>query len=131
MRLRRMGNIHVASAKLIMPKHVYPWGTRILAYLLGCIPLALATIAYLERQSLGFPNGHLTEVERAQKTLLALSTWTSLLFSGWFAFLGWMAARRRVGTKLCVATILYVLVAALLLGVDRYLRQHLEGGGGG
>lgn len=110
---------------------IYLRWERILAFLMGCFALVSSVFVYQEVRLLGFPDGFLTELERAERILAYIFILTSFLTSFWFVFLSWRASQQRVVTKLCVTILLYTVLVILLFAIDFYLRKHLRSGGGG
>jgi hypothetical protein len=104
---------------------------RTLAYFMAGVSLILSAFAYQEWQFLGFPDGFLTEVNRAEKVLFGLFVGVSVLMSLWFVSLGWLASKRNVSRQLYTTLIFYSLIVVVVFGTDVYLRQRLGGGGGG
>jgi Kef-type K+ transport system membrane component KefB len=104
---------------------------RVLAYLMGGITLAASAFVYQQQQFVGFPDGFLTNLDRAEKTLFGFLIWASLAAGLWFIFLGCRAAKRNISKQLYTTVIAYTILVALVLGVDFYLRQRLDSGGGG
>ena len=102
-----------------------------LAYLSGAIALAAAFGLYQELQFMGFPDGFLTELDRARKVLFRIFIGVSIPVALWLFTLGRLAASRQVGRLLMVSLAGYGAFIALLFITDLYLRQNLRGGGGG
>lgn len=109
-----------------------PLGERLLAYSFGVVAFVLPAAGYLLFvRWLGFPDGHLTELERAERTMwrvfAPLSTATGLfaLYRGYFA------PGRRGRRSLWIAVGLYALVLAAFLGIRHWLGLRLDDGAGG
>jgi hypothetical protein len=97
---------------------------------MGCITLIASALVYLELIRMGFPDGFLTEFERAERILYRLFLVVSIPTGLWFLVLGWIETPKTA--KLLTATgasYLVVVVSLLLLGV--YLSGRLMGGAGG
>lgn len=109
----------------------YPKWHRILAFSIACLTLVWSAFAYLELQSFGFPDGHLTELDRAEAILGRVLISISVPVGLWFIFLGSIATRRRISKKLSLTIICYAIFVLLLLVTDLYLRHHLDDGVGG
>jgi hypothetical protein len=112
-------------------------GLRVVVFLIGGMILAASGLVYLQVKSMGFPDGFLTDLDRARKVLGNLFIWVSLPTSVWFGVLGWEPWRResqkgQVSLKqLGFASATYALFVITLWGIDLYLQQHLNHGGGG
>lgn len=98
---------------------------------MGGVSLVLAFTVYQIQQSAGFPDGFLSELARAQQRLFGFFVWVSFVIGLWFIVLGWLAAKRNVARQLKTTLVVYVLVVVVVFGVDIYLRQTLDSGGGG
>jgi hypothetical protein len=85
--------------------------------------LALAALAAWATQGLGFPDGHLTELDRARAVSWPATTAVSLLGAALTAAFGDRAPRAS-------AAALGLMLAAAL-GVDMLLTATLDHGGGG
>lgn len=98
---------------------------------MACFALASSVFAYEEIRLLGFPDGFLTELERAERILAYVFILISFPTSFWFIFLSWRASQQRIITKLCLTILLYTVLVIILFVINFYLRQHLSSGGGG
>ena len=85
--------------------------------------LAVACLVVHEARSFGFPDGALTELERAERPLFYTFAAASLVCAGSLVLLP-MAARRW-----CWAA--YVVIVVLVVVIDHRLAASLAGGGGG
>ncbi|MBF2087092.1 hypothetical protein [Thermoleptolyngbya sp. C42_A2020_037] len=104
---------------------------RVAAFLCAFLVLALSGMIYLEVQGLGFPDGFLTELDRAKKLLGLIFLWVSLPIALWLGWLGWVAARQPIGRLLRSTILGYGAFLLILLGIYGYLQQTLDAGGGG
>jgi hypothetical protein len=106
--------------------------TRVVAYLLAVIALALSLLVYMNYvYMLGFPDGFITELGRAQRRLAYLFIAISMIFSAYFIYLGVVALQKRIARPLSVVVTLYSLVIVAVSLVDMYYRSSLTGSGGG
>ena len=97
-----------------MTKHLHTAGAVLL--------LALAALVVLEARSFGFPDGALTELERAQRPL----------YYGFAAASGLCAVLLLLlPTRARYVWAAYVVIVAGVVLVDRHLAASLPGGGGG
>jgi hypothetical protein len=104
---------------------------QVLAYSVGSITLLAALVLYQEVQFMGFPDGFLSELDRARRVMLWVMIGLSLPTALWFFALGRQAARTQVGPQLSVSLAGYGAYMALLWLIDLYLRRNLIGSGGG
>ncbi len=101
---------------------------RAWSHALGALALAVPAVLYLFHfSSLGWPDGFLSERDRAEQDLFHLFVGASLLLGLSLFWLGRSGARRGVA----VATGLFLLLVACSLATLSYFRAHLPGGGGG
>ena len=80
---------------------------------------------------LGFPDGHVTELDQAERRLAWVFIGGSVMSGAYLMYLGVVAGRKLVGSKLTVVAVLYLLMVVGAMLVDRYYQAHLMGGGGG
>ncbi len=102
-----------------------------MAVLSAVLALALAGLAYLSHiHQLGFPDGTVTELGRAQQRL----AWVFLVFSAaigcWLARLGLGAGPVRL-RQVLTGLGLHALGTGGAWAVNLYLMAHLTGSGGG
>ena len=93
-----------------------------MAFFMGLFALAASVSVYQELRLLGFPDGFLTELDRAERILGIIFIGVSFPAGLWFVF---------IGKKLWIAIVFYAVFVILLSAVDFYLRRHLMSGGGG
>lgn len=106
--------------------------SRLLACVLGLAALAVALYVYEEYiRLLGFPDGHVTDLGTAEKTLAAVFIGLSTPLGLYLIYLGTAARQEPTKARWLVVVGLYGLVLVGALVVDRYLRSHLDGGAGG
>ncbi|MDX6696252.1 MAG: hypothetical protein QOF02_3855 [Blastocatellia bacterium] len=105
---------------------------RIVAYLIGCVALALPFLVYMEYiYLLGFPDGFITELESAEQSLAYIFIGISAASASCFVYLGAVASRKSIGRKLSVAVALYILFIVIIYSIDYYYCLHLMNGVGG
>jgi hypothetical protein len=102
-------------------------GSRVVAGLTALIAFALAGISVLVRQTLGFPDGHLTDYERALRTIYAVFSAGSMLAGGLFVILMLRATRPR---SLVLAWVGYLAFGLLLVLLAFLFGTLLDNGGG-
>ena len=106
--------------------------SRSLACLLGLAALALSFYVYEEYiQLLGFPDGYVTALGAAEEKLAAVFIALSLPPGLYLLYVGTNADQRKVPARLVVVGGWYLLVLAVTVAVDYYLRSRLDGGEGG
>jgi hypothetical protein len=105
---------------------------RIVAFLLACLALALSYVIYLDYiYMLGFPDGSITELGYAERRLARVFIWVSVISASCLIYLGGVASRKKVGKKLSVVIILYLVSIISIYLIDNYYRLHLMDGTGG
>ncbi len=105
---------------------------RIPAFLMICMTWMLGLIAYFGFiYQLGFPDGFISELGRAQRKLAYIFIGVSFILSVWFIYLGMVALRKRIAKPLLAAVILYLVIIVAVLLLDYYFRLNLTGSGGG
>lgn len=93
--------------------------------------LAIAANDYLWLNNLGFPDGSITELDRARIPLYKAFIALSFLCGAYFVYLGAMASEQRRKGRFLAALALYTLILAATLSIDRYFGTYLRGGEGG
>jgi hypothetical protein len=106
-------------------------GSRYVAFLLGVMLLAVAAFAYTELQLLGFPDGHLTELDRARIPLHSVFIGLSVLCGLYCIYLAAADPGRRRQLGLRAVVLLYLAIGLATLLIDLYLSSYLDGGIGG
>jgi hypothetical protein len=106
-------------------------GARYGAFLLGVTALAVAAWAYTELQLLGFPDGHLTALDRARIPFHSVFIGLSVLCGLYSLYLGAAEPGRRRQLGLRAVVLLYLVIGLATLLIDLYLSSYLDGGIGG
>lgn len=104
---------------------------KVLAYILAIILFVVAAILYLEADMKGFPDGHLTDLDRAEQPLFCVSSILSLLTG---LFLVYLARFKKINNtnRTFYRTLIFLLIAVLIIGsLDWYFIETLDGGAGG
>jgi len=102
-----------------------------LAYILAILLFAVAVLLYLAADSKGFPDGHLTELDRAEQPLFYVSSILSLLGG---LFLLYLARFKKVASanRIFYRTLTFLFLVVLMIGgLDWYFVETLENGVGG
>jgi RsiW-degrading membrane proteinase PrsW (M82 family) len=95
----------------------------------GLIAFALSVYAWMEFRQIGFPDGFLSEWDKARKVLLCSFTILSFLAGVWFVYFGRLSNQPKSLRKLYITAILYVILLLSTFIVD-YLLMNLSGRGG-
>ena len=104
---------------------------KILAYLLTIISFAIAVLLYLEADSKGYPDGHLTELDKAERPLLYASSILSLLTGLFLLYLARFNSALSAN-KIFYRTLAFLFLAILITGgIDWFLTETLDNGIGG
>jgi hypothetical protein len=105
--------------------------TRVAAYLMAGVATALLLLAYMGYvYLLGFPDGFISELGRAQRRLAYIFVGISLASGACFIYLG-VTPQKRIARPLAVVTALYALVIVAVLLIDGCYRSSLTGNTGG
>lgn len=104
---------------------------RILAFIFSVTSLLLAMFIYLDYDSLGFPDGHLTEFERALKILNPACILIMGVYAGYFFYIGYTGGKRKLFLKPIWTYISFVVVYLVMIAIHDYLALTLEHGTGG
>ena len=95
------------------------------------LSIIASVLLYIERQNIGFPDGHLTELERAEKPLIFGLSFT-LMVSGLFllylaSFIKWK------NSNILFYSTLILILTVVLIATSLYVNfiSILENGGGG
>ncbi len=103
-------------------------GLAIIAYVVGAIAaLGLPFSTFMEVSMYGFPDGHVTDYEKAVDAPLAILAWVEAGFGLLFLALAFTPIGTRArAVGLLVALIAFVLVAMVVqVGVPWYFGTHL------
>lgn len=106
-------------------------GKRIFSWVFGALVLLFSGIVYFQFLYLtGFPDGHRTELERAQLVLFSFFIAVNVALSGFAFRLGWSGSENWDSHfRLTVLTFFCLVLGTLL--INFYLTSHLAHGGGG
>ncbi|MBU1077208.1 MAG: hypothetical protein KKH98_07945 [Spirochaetes bacterium] len=114
-------------------KNKYPSGlNRSISYFFGLLSLTLPVIIYqLHIKWLGFPDGGLTEFERAENFLYRIFIWPGFALGLYFLYLGWTASKQKIKKKLVISICIFIFIIIATIIVDYYFSLHFDNGGGG
>ena len=105
---------------------------RAAAYLFGLTAFAAAFFVYAEYvYMLGFPDGYITDLGRAERQLAYVFIGISLIAGTYFVYLGWAATKNKIGVKLPVVIVLYMIFVFCLFVIDNHFHSYLDNGAGG
>ncbi len=105
---------------------------RHLSYFFGFISFAVPVFVYLAYvQYLGFPDGYVTDLERAGRILYNFFLCISSALGIIFFYLGLSAAKQKTGRPLQISVIIYVALFAVIILVYFILCSFLDNGRGG
>ncbi|MGB0840525.1 MAG: hypothetical protein ACPGXL_10305 [Chitinophagales bacterium] len=100
-------------------------------FLLGMLSFALMSIFYWSLSSIGFPDGHRTELDRMYEKIYPIYMVISGLFAALFFYLAWHSDREQNQKKTIWAFFflsLFIVLAILLDGSFHHLLEHGQGG---
>jgi hypothetical protein len=101
------------------------------AILLSIAMLAIAAFDYVWLQALGFPDGHLTALDRARIPLHSVFIGLGVLGGLCCLYLAAIASAKRRQIGLLAVTFLYLAIGLVTLLIDWHLSSYLEAGTGG
>ena len=104
---------------------------KILAYILVVILFPVSAMLYLNADSKGFPDGHLTELDRAEQPVFYISSICSLLTGLFLLYLARFKKAVSANKTFYRTLILLFLVVLIIGGIDWYLSETLDNGVGG
>jgi hypothetical protein len=101
------------------------------AILLSIAVLAITAVDYVWLQALGFPDGHLTELDRARIPLHSAFIGLGVLGGLCCLYLAAIASAKWRQIGLLAVTFLYLAIGIATLLIDWHLGSYLEAGTGG
>ena len=102
-----------------------------LSYCCATLSLSIAILAGLELQYLGFPDGHITDLDGAKRVLYTFAATVSLLFSAWFVYSGIQLKTAKEPKTLFISVTAFVIILGTLALLYHYYSSVLDGGQGG
>ncbi len=103
---------------------------RWLPYLLGVLSLLSSFYLFHYIKWMGFSDGHLTELGRAERVLFKPFIWIFALFAGFFIYLGITHNKEKTYKKLFISVLILLWVISLLIFAHYHLALYLEDGTG-
>jgi len=104
---------------------------RTTAFVVALLVLAAARTAHWEAYSQGFPDGHVTELERASKILYIVFVAVSVPIGLWSVVAACLVRKRWVRTAWYVGVGFLVGITVVLCVIYVHLSRHLDDGIGG
>ncbi len=102
----------------------YPFGLAILIFLFAFWPS-------LTNALVGFPDGHLTDLDEAEQPLIAVFNWISIVVGLWLIVLELTAHRLNVRKPYLYTLLLYALIIVVTLLIDTCFQGTLMDGRSG
>ena len=105
---------------------------RAVSYMLCGLSLAAATYFWLTLEGLGFPDGHLTELERVRQPLYRGFALINILLAPFFGYLGCVSPNKVINNWMPRLFFVYLGLMGAFVGLNYYvLPAYFRGGGGG
>ena len=104
---------------------------RVLSFLFSALALGASALVYMEVSFRGFPDGHVTDLERAYARLSGYFLPPAVMLGLYLAYLGIIAGRRKIDRRLTAALVVLAVLAIAGLAVCGSLRGRLDDGVGG
>lgn len=105
---------------------------RWMSFLFGALAWFLPALLYISRiRFFGFPDGHLTELERAERLLFQALLWPSAVFGVAFIAVGWRQGRTGKTGGFWIIVGCFGLFSLMIGAIDLTLRFCLDHGAGG
>jgi len=90
----------------------------------------LGVYFYFSLQQIGFPDGHLTALDRVLKNIYPIYSVICILFASYFFYLNSIKVKALRVKKLKFSAIAFIIFIGLLLLLEYYLRLSIEHGTG-
>jgi hypothetical protein len=104
---------------------------KTMSYVLAGVVLAIAAYDYLWLKDLGFPDGAITELDRARIPLYNIFVTLSVFCGAYLIYLGAKASEQQRRMRLLTVALLYLLIIAVTISLDWHFSTYLRGGAGG
>lgn len=104
---------------------------RLFTCFIICVAVVATFFSWLELRGMGFPDGHVTDLGKADKLLLRIFIMGNFVFVSWFAFVGFATRKNDNGKQLYISSGCYLVFVLLLLCLHFYLATFLNNGTGG
>ena len=96
------------------------------AFLLGVAILAVASYDYAWLQGLGFPDGHLTELDRSRVPLHRVFIGLGVLCGLYFLYLAGIESERGRPRRMLAVMLLYLSIVLITVLIDWHLAPTLR-----
>jgi len=103
---------------------------KIVAYFSSVLALLSAILTYMSTGSMGFPDGHLTELELAIKPLFIGYSIVALLFGMLFYIMARVSSKKYSWVVFYFSFVLFILLVVGLVTLYFYFGSTLNDGGG-
>lgn len=100
-------------------------------YLLCVVALTLTYYLTIEIRYAGFPDGHLTVLDRARLPLHKVFLFLSIIFASASAYFGFATRSDKTKRRAIATASAYILCVCLIVAIDTYLGLHFDHGAGG
>ncbi len=105
---------------------------RILIYVPACVVFLITVGVYLEYiYWAGFPDGFMSEKERAEKMLSTFFCWISIFFGFYFFRLAWISPKKNNSRKIVFWSYVYLVIILITYLVKVFLFAGLMDSRGG
>ena len=104
---------------------------RVLLFFICVVALVLAAYHAMWIQYAGFPDWHLTDLDRARLPLYKAFLFLSIMFALAAAYFGFATPSDKIKGRAITITAAYLFCAGLIAAIDYYLGVHLDHGVGG
>ncbi len=92
--------------------------------------MIVALFVYLGLQNAGFPDGHKTELERAQAPLYMIFISISVTYGAYLSYFGWTSNQQNT-TRFWITITTYIIFYIFIMLINFYMSLHLSDGQGG
>ena len=104
---------------------------RVTAYCLCTLAWGLSLFAWMTAKQLGFPDGHLTELDRARESLYEIFAGMNVALGAYFFYLGAAFRKQTKRARLIIALLIFLGLVMTAAIVDYSLYLQLDRGQGG
>jgi len=104
---------------------------KLCLWTLALVAIGQTVFFYYEFSSIGFPDGHLTELDRIRKIAYPLFSSWFFLFGLISGFVGMRPAKSASGRTIVVFVLVLFAINASVYSIDRFCASKFENGTGG
>jgi H+/Cl- antiporter ClcA len=98
---------------------------------MGLAVISVALFFHMTLQEAGFPDGHITDLERAHAKLYPPFIVLSIICGLYFFYIGITVANRKIRSRFLAGILAYLLISCITGAIDVYLTMTLDDGAGG